>query len=52
MDYLVTKGAHINQATNDGKSPLYIASCEGQLSIVECLETQGTHIDQADKNEI
>ena len=44
---LVTKGADINKAMNDGTTPLLIASQEGHVEVVRVLVEKGADINKA-----
>jgi hypothetical protein len=50
VQYLVKEcGAHVNQATHDGYTPLFIAAQKGHLSVVKCLVKDfGAYINQAE----
>jgi len=46
---LLSSGANINIADNNGSTPLYIASKKGHINIVETLLSSGANINLADK---
>src|SRR3972149_1985973 len=46
--FLLNNGANVNQATNDGITPLYIASFKGYMGIVSLLLNNGANVNQAD----
>ena len=41
VQYLVQQGADINQADNDGITPLSVASSEGHTAVANYLREQG-----------
>ena len=47
---LLERGADINQATNDGRTPLCIASQQGHVEVVRVLAERGADIKKADND--
>eukprot|EP01117_Protostelium_nocturnum_P016978 TRINITY_DN6818_c2_g1_i1.p1 TRINITY_DN6818_c2_g1~~TRINITY_DN6818_c2_g1_i1.p1 ORF type:complete len:681 (+),score=92.26 TRINITY_DN6818_c2_g1_i1:22-2064(+) len=51
VELLISKGANVNQQTNDGKTPLHCASQWKWIEVVRILtNTEGIIIDKADQN--
>ena len=50
VELLIEAGANIDQADEDGKTPLYWAARNGQTQVVKLLIEAGANIDQADKD--
>ena len=50
VQYLVTAGAHINQADDEGDTPLSIARHEGHAEIARVLEEAGATLPEQNVN--
>ena len=50
MRLLIERGATIDQADNDGVTPLYVASQNGHEAVVRLLIERGATIDQAENH--
>merc|ERR1712034_300311 len=50
VKYLINNGAGVNQADNNGWTPLLLCSQNGNLSIVEYLINHEADVNQADNN--
>lgn len=48
VKHLIFHGANVNQGENTGMTPLYIASANGYLEIVEYLISHGANVNQGD----
>ena len=46
---MVDQGAAVNQATADGRTPLWIAAQAGHLAVVACLQKAGASLEATDK---
>ena len=44
---LISAGASVDQAIEDGATPLYIAAHNGHISVVSALISAGASVDQA-----
>ena len=48
---LLESGADVNKETDDGYTPLYVASEKGELGVVKCLVEEGkAEVDKAKNN--
>ena len=45
MKCLVEGGANLNQGMTDGRTPLFMAACEGHLEVVKCLVGGGADME-------
>lgn len=50
VEYLVEKGANVNEKDDDGYTPLHVAAKKGYLEIVEYLVEKGAKINEKDKS--
>jgi len=50
IQYLLKKGANINEKDFDGRTALIYAAEDGQLEIVKCLIENGANIEERDKD--
>ncbi|KAK3267333.1 hypothetical protein CYMTET_24102, partial [Cymbomonas tetramitiformis] len=51
VEALLAKGAQVDLADEDGRTPLYIAACNGRKEVVEALLAKGAQVDLAEQNE-
>ena len=47
VKYLISQGANPNSVDNDGETPMYSASQQGHLDVVECLVNAGANVKRA-----
>src|SRR3972149_6230643 len=48
ISLLIKNGANVNQADNDGTTPLYIASRYGHVEVISLLLNNGANVNQVD----